>query len=422
VRAAWLGLGLFLLGCDQLQRIGGDDGACVPAQVQAALDRSCALSGCHDASGGGAGLVLTSSGSADVIGRAASQKTMPLVVIGDPAGSYLAHKLMDDPPEPIVNARMPIAFDPSNEAQSADVATILAWIAGAPFAGCAAGDESGDVADTGTGEESSGGADTGIASGLPCEVDAILAQRCRSCHSDPPIGAPMSLVTHDDLLAPSNVDASMTNAERVLARMTDSMLPMPPAPGSPVPADEIAVIEAWIGAGAPAKACGGNDTTGGDPMDPFDVEPTCSSASYWDPSDDDGTPVMYPGRDCIGCHADERADDPDDEDIPDLVIAGTLYATGHEPNDCNGATDDALRVVVASMASGVEVSLTPNSAGNFLLHRSEAPADFDAPFTVKVTDGELERIMPIAAPSGACNSCHTQDGTMNAPGRVVIPY
>lgn len=412
------GVVALVIGCGTVVRVGDADADCVPPTVQAAFDRSCALSGCHDASGGGAGLVLDASASAGVIGRAASQKTLPLVVIGDPQGSYLAHKLVADPPEPIVNARMPIGFDVANEAQTADVATILAWIAGAPFAGCAAG-ESSTGADASSDGSSGGDTGTTPAADLPCEIDELLAQRCRSCHSDPPLGAPMPLVTREDLLAPSTVDATQSFADRALVRMRDAALPMPPMPGSPVPSAEIAMLEAWLADGAPAEVCGSGDSTGGDPVDPFEAEPICSSASYW--GGDDGDPRMYPGRDCIGCHADERADDPDDEDIPDLVIAGTLFPTGHEPNDCNGSSDTDLRVIVQSMASGVEVSLAPNTAGNFLLHRSEAPADFDAPFSVKVTAGDRERIMPIAAPSGACNSCHTQDGTMNAPGRVVIP-
>lgn len=418
MRLSWLSLFALASGCSGLTRIGGGDEACVPVPVQAAFDRSCATPGCHDAGGAGVDLVLTAGRSASIIGRTASQKALPLVAIGDPAGSYLAHKLMEDPPEPIAMARMPPGFDGSNEAQASDVTTILAWIAGAPFPACDGGS---DTSDTVAGSESSSDTGTPITSDLPCEIEALLDQRCSSCHGDPLVGAPMPLLTRDDLLAPSNVDAAMTVGERSLARMLDTTIPMPPLPGTPVPADEIAIFEAWLTAGMPAEECA-SETTGGTVDDPFDVEPRCSSATYWDPVDDDGSPLMSPGRDCVGCHADERADDPDDEDIPDLVIAGTLYATGHEPDNCNGSDSADLRVIVASMASGAEVSLAPNSAGNFLLHRSEAPADFTAPFSVKVMDGDRERIMPTPAPSGACNSCHTQDGTMNAPGRVVIPY
>jgi len=29
--------------------------------------------------------------------------------------------------------------------------------------------------------------------------------------------------------------------------------------------------------------------------------------------------------------------------------------------------------------------------------------------------------MPIPAPHGDCNACHTETGTMGAPGRVLAP-
>jgi mono/diheme cytochrome c family protein len=259
-----------------------------------------------------------------------------------------------------------------------------------------------------------------IASGLPCEIDAFLAARCRGCHV--PGGAgPMPLVTHDDLVAASFVDPSLRVVDRVVARIQNEASPMPPAPGTPASADEIAMIEAWIADGTPQGACdaGGGDSTGGDDgEDPFDVEPKCSSGSFWD-DDDDESPLMHPGAACITCHDAERADDPDDDDIPDLLVGGTVYPTAHEPTDCNG--ESGVTVVLESMATGTRVEITTNSAGNAELHRSQAPAGLDAPFLVKLVRGDVERVMPIPAPSGNCNSCHTQDGTMGAPGRVVAP-
>ncbi|MBC8068666.1 MAG: hypothetical protein IAG13_10065 [Deltaproteobacteria bacterium] len=200
--------------------------------------------------------------------------------------------------------------------------------------------------------------------------------------------------------------------------MLDDAAPMPPAPGTRVPADELAIFQAWIEAGSPADACGvGGSESGGEPEpNPFDVDPVCTSEQYWG-DDDDGDPRMHPGRDCVSCHTEES----DDDDVPDLVIAGTVYPTAHEPNDCYGASSVDLRVIVQSMTSGDEVSLTPNSSGNFLLHRGDAPSGFAPPFQVRVVDGERERLMPIPAAAGSCNGCHTQAGTMGAPGRVVAP-
>ncbi len=432
VRAAALSALVSLCACEQVLPIGGPEGACVPAPVQAAFDRSCALGGCHDANGSGAGLVLTAGASSDVLGKTASQQALPLVTLGDAEHSYMASKLVADPPMPITGARMPVGFDPANADQARDVAIILGWINGASFTGCepAGGSEgsSGGAIAEGTGsegpidEETTTGGVLG-ARELPCEIDELLDRRCRSCHSDPPQGAPMPLVTRDHLLASAPSDATLSVAERAAQRMADDAAPMPPAPGTRVAAQEIADFEAWLAAGTPTGECGGGgeDTTGGEPEpNPFDVDPVCSSGRFWD-DDDDGDPRMHPGRDCIGCHTLEHEDHPGDEDIPDLVIAGTVFPTAHEPNDCisDGVVD--LRVVVQSITSGDEVTLAPNTSGNFLLHRSEAPDGFAAPFTVKVVDGDRERIMPIPAPAGSCNGCHTQDGTMGAPGRVLAP-
>jgi hypothetical protein len=369
----------------------------VPEEVQAAFDRSCATGGCHDAGGAAAGLVLSAAGSVDVLVRDATQKTMPLVVVGDTSGSYLAHKLMADPPAAIVGGRMPVGFDPSNADQLADVTTILAWIGGAPMTGCGSGGT-----DTTTGEPPTD---------LPCDVEELLATRCRSCHGDTLAGnAPMSLVTRDDLLAQSAVDPQLDYAERSAIRMADTVSPMPPAPAAPVTAAELAAFEAWISDGTPVGSC--TPTT-----DPFAVT-QCTSDAYW--HGDEGSPQMYPGRDCISCHTRERAHG--EEEAPDLLVAGTIYPTGHEPDDCKStALSPDLRVLVRSMATDDELSLTPGGSGNFQLHRSAAPAGFAAPFTVKLVDGDVERVMSTAAPNGSCNGCHTQSGTMAAPGRVVAP-
>ena len=412
-RACFVALVLGATACTQVTRIeGGGDEECVPTAVQAAFDRSCARGGCHDAAGASAGLVLSAPSSADVLQRTASQKPMPLVTIGDVQGSYLAQKLLPDPTTPIVGSPMPVGFDVDDPMQVQDVAVILGWIGGAALPGCEV--DGSTTGDTG-GEETTTGETTDTPAGdLPCDVDMLLATRCRSCHADPPIGAPMPLLTLDDLLAPTPSDPSKTVAERSAERMADGT--MPPPPGMPVPTAEREAFEAWLAAGTPAGMCGGPEPEPG----PFDVEPMCSSGRFWGEGDD-GDPRMHPGRDCIACHDRERADDPDDDDIPDLLIGGTVYPTGHEPNDCYGDASADLQVVIRSLMTDEEITLQPNATGNFLLHRSNAPAGFEAPFSIKLVQGDLERIMPIEAPHGSCNRCHTQDGTMNAPGRVVSP-
>ena len=119
---------------------------------------------------------------------------------------------------------------------------------------------------------------------------------------------------------------------------------------------------------------------------------------------------MQPGVACISCHASSGGE------APQFTIAGTLYPTGHEPNQCNGANGTNGAQVVVTDAKGNTISLTPNSAGNFYYSGTVA-----TPFRAKVTYMGRERDMAGAQTSGDCNACHTQNGTMSAPGRIILP-
>jgi hypothetical protein len=96
-----------------------------------------------------------------------------------------------------------------------------------------------------------------------------------------------------------------------------------------------------------------------------------------------------------------------------LTIAGTVYATLHEPINCNGKS--GIRVVITP-ASGAAITLTTNAAGNFY-----SKADITMPYTAKVVVGGMERKMMTAQSNGDCNSCHSQEGAMQAPGRIRPP-
>ncbi|MDB4936384.1 MAG: peptidylglycine alpha-amidating monooxygenase, partial [Labilithrix sp.] len=101
--------------------------------------------------------------------------------------------------------------------------------------------------------------DPTTSAGLPCDVDTVLETSCRSCHGASPLhGAPMSLVTHDDLTAVSRMYASEHVFERVATRIHDSAKPMPPPPNAALSGDDMATLDRWIAAGAPRadEACG----------------------------------------------------------------------------------------------------------------------------------------------------------------------
>jgi hypothetical protein len=102
--------------------------------------------------------------------------------------------------------------------------------------------------------EDVGSASPGEETGLPCDVELLLASRCATCHSRKPTGgAPMALVTYDDLAKPSLGDPKKTVAELSLARVRSQDRPMPP--GSPLPTATLAPFVAWVEAGAPKSRC-----------------------------------------------------------------------------------------------------------------------------------------------------------------------
>ncbi len=102
--------------------------------------------------------------------------------------------------------------------------------------------------------EEVGSTSPGEESGLPCDVELLLASRCATCHSRKPTGgAPMALLTYDDLAKPSLGDPNKTVAEQSLARVRSQDRPMPP--GSPLPTAALAPFVAWVEAGAPKSRC-----------------------------------------------------------------------------------------------------------------------------------------------------------------------
>lgn len=142
--------------------------------------------------------------------------------------------------------------------------------------------------------------------------------------------------------------------------------------------------------------------------DPLNAAATCTSNSSWTRGENDR---MRPGEACVTCHTREG-------EGPRYAIAGTLFPTGHEPDDCNGVAgaSSGARVVITD-ANGQDHELTPNSAGNFYFNGSLA-----TPYTAKVVSDAGERLMFTPQKDGDCNKCHTSEGTGGAPGRIVVPF
>lgn len=270
-------------------------------------------------------------------------------------------------------------------------------------------DAGSSVVPPGSEPEPTGPAGTGLATGLPCDVQGILENRCIACHGsdDPP-----PLLDYDDLEAPSKKDPTKSMAEVALDEMRAKT--MPPTPAVPAEEDEIASFEAWIDAGTPRnpRACtdpppdGGAD---GGADAGVDAGPKCTSGQLWTDGDE-GSPRMNPGEACNACHQQQGG--------PNLRIGGTVYPTLHEPDDCVGsAPPPQLRVIVTDSRNRV-FDMQVNASGNFLTRNGDRPRP---PLRAVVTNGQQTRAMVGTVTSGDCNSCHTVNGTNGAPGRIMAP-
>lgn len=259
-------------------------------------------------------------------------------------------------------------------------------------------------------------AGTGGNTGLPCDVQAVLENRCIACHDG---GKAVPMLTYGDLAKKSSVDPTKTIAELALIRMQSKTSPMPPPPAVGPDADEIEVFDAWAKAGFPkeSKACtdappDGGTPDGGGPLldgaapDGGDAGSFCTSGILW-ANGNQQSPLMNPGMACNACHQIAGG--------PNLRIAGTVYTALNEKDLCYGKPQLKVRVTAAD---GKVFNMDVNNAGNFFLGGSRPKP----PFKAMVIDANGKtRAMQGSVTSGDCNSCHTQTGKNGAPGRIIAP-
>ena len=137
----------------------------------------------------------------------------------------------------------------------------------------------------------------------------------------------------------------------------------------------------------------------------------CASGKIWTYEDKD-SPLMNPGRSCIGCHVENN----DPGQAPFYTVAGTVMQDLHDGDDCAGAP--GLTIILTD-AAGTEWPMTGNSVGSFWL-APDSPVVM--PYTARIVDGEgNERVKQVPVSEGDCASCHTQDGANGAPGRLLPP-
>lgn len=243
-----------------------------------------------------------------------------------------------------------------------------------------------------------GGAGTGATTGLPCDIQQLLEVRCIACHS-----ASMRLLTYADLQAKSGSNPANNMAQESLARMKGVGALMPPLPAVPPTPAEIATFGAWVTAGTPQGTACTNAVDAGPPgPNPYNTPMQCTSGK----TTLGQSASMRPGEACQACHQKQGG--------PSYSVAGTVYPTAHEPQDCNGVPG-GMNVVVTDKNNKI-VTIPVNGVGNF-----GSNAVVTAPFFVKVTSSKGTRPMIGSLTSGDCNSCHTPTGANGAPGRVMAP-
>jgi hypothetical protein len=263
---------LSLAACGDLVAVGDTDGPSgggVPAAVELAFAEACATSGCHDAATRAAGLSLAGA-DLEAIVDGPSSAGIPMVTIGDVAGSYLAIKML---PDDVLSAqgleRVGGRMPPTGDFTNANNQTILAWIAGAEFPDEGGTDTTGDAETTSTGGSGGSGGGSGGDATFDADIWPILQMRC-SCHlggadealngglSFPMDGAYAALVDAPsidvpsmDLVEPSDPDNSylLHKLKGTQGEVGGAGVQMPT--GSALESGEIKQIEDWIAAGAP---------------------------------------------------------------------------------------------------------------------------------------------------------------------------
>lgn len=270
-----------------------------------------------------------------------------------------------------------------------------------------------------------GPAGSGLRTGLPCDVQALIEERCVGCHSGEQPGTP-KLSEYPDFLLPSKGDPNITMAQAAILRMKSTTNPMPPKPAEPSDTEEIQTMEEWVKGGTKMfGACTTPPpapTDGGTPVLPeagADAAVLCTSGKMWT-GGNTASPEMHPGGACSACHQARGG--------PRLRFGGTVYAapTGaHDVDDCNGIAPATKVTVTVTDKDGKTLSADVNAAGNFFVRSTRGGGpnsnQLAPPFKAKITDGTKTRVMVGTVTSADCNFCHSAAGINGAPGRILAP-
>lgn len=235
---------------------------------------------------------------------------------------------------------------------------------------------------SGSGSGSGGSGTVAGATGVPCDVATVFAEKCTGCHSDPPINGSLSgLVTYSDLMASSTEDPAKKLIEESVIRMQSTTSPMPPSSvGSPATASDISTLQNWIAAGEPQGTCDAG-VVGGGTSNVFSNEGAFTPTAG-------PTGEHNAGRDCLSCHNGSG-------EAPHFVFAGTVYNGSGSP-----VAGAEIRV---EDSAGNFVSVYSATNGNFY---QRASGTFAAPGHAGARNSSTTNLMISNVTNGGCNSCH----------------
>lgn len=208
------------------------------------------------------------------------------------------------------------------------------------------------------------------ATGLPCDVDAVLKTRCQTCHaSEPKYGASTALVTWDDLQKPGpGGSANKKVYELVKERIHDDARPMPPSPQPRLDANELAAVDGWIAGGAkssPARCTSEAPTDGVKPLScqpdtvlkatkPFTMQPGSPLDQYVC----FGVDVTLPKK----RHVIGLAPKVDNKQIVHhILLFQTKKAESTEPFECDAFGSSAWKLVAGWAPGGNNLELPPEA-------------------------------------------------------------
>lgn len=135
----------------------------------------------------------------------------------------------------------------------------------------------------------------------------------------------------------------------------------------------------------------------------------CASELKWT-SGDQGSPLMKPGSDCLGCHRVSSS-------APTLLLAGTVYASNQAQEGCAGVPEVTIEV---EDQAGQRLELISNQAGNFFL-LDDGVNRLVTPYRVSVRYDGRALQMQEETFSGSCAECHSGPSASRASARVTIP-